>query len=237
MPSDDEIAARPAGAPELIIFDCDGVLIDSEPIVNRAHATVLAACGIPLGEADLLARFCGMSDRDMLAIIEREHGAVPADYAARVAALVDHEYRHTLRPMPGLIDILPALPMPVCVASSSVPAQIRLGLESTGLLPFFGDRLFSAAMVSRGKPAPDLFLYAAERIGAEPRACLVIEDSLPGVAAGVAAGMTVIGFTGGGHCQPGHAERLGAQGAAMVIAEMAQLPAAIAAVQETLSRA
>jgi HAD superfamily hydrolase (TIGR01509 family) len=213
---------------ELVIFDCDGVLIDSEPIVNRAHAETLAACGLPYREDELLDRFCGTSDKDMLAAIEAEQGrALPADYAALVAAIVEQEYRSSLKPIDGVAAVLAMLSTPVCVASSSVPAKIRLGLEATGLLGYFEPHLFSAAAVSRGKPAPDLFLYAAGRMGVAPRHCAVVEDSLPGVAAAVAADMTCIGFTGGGHCRPGHAARLAAQGASRVIERMADLPATL----------
>ncbi|HZU89792.1 MAG TPA: HAD-IA family hydrolase, partial [Stellaceae bacterium] len=119
------------------------------------------------------------------------------------------------------------LTLPVCVASSSLPAQLRLGLEVAGLLEFFEPHLFSATMVAHGKPAPDLFLYAAARMGAAPRHCLVVEDSLAGVTAARAAGMTALGFCGGSHCRPGHGERLLAGGAAHVIRDMRDLPAAI----------
>ncbi|MBV9828664.1 MAG: HAD family hydrolase [Alphaproteobacteria bacterium] len=211
----------------LVIFDCDGVLIDSEPIVNRAHAETLNASGFTVGEVDLLARFCGMSDKDMLATLEREHHrSLPPDYRDRVAAVVAREYRISLKAMDGVAEVLAQLDLPFCVASSSVPAQIRLGLEVTGLINFFGDRLFSATMVARGKPAPDLFLYAAEQMRAAPRTCVVVEDSLPGVTAAVAAGMVAIGFTGGDHCLPGHGTRLRGVGAALVVEHMSQLPAA-----------
>lgn len=214
---------------DLVIFDCDGVLIDSEPLVNRAHADTLARCGYAITAEVLLERFCGVSDAEMLAVIERERGhPLPQDYCSRVAALIEREYRRALRPIPGIGEALRELALPVCVASSSAPAQIRLGLGIAGLLEFFDPHLFSAAMVARGKPAPDLFLHAAERMGAAPRRCLVIEDSPAGVQAARAAGMTVIGFCGGSHCRPGHGRRLLADGAARVIEDMRNLPATIA---------
>lgn len=215
---------------DLVIFDCDGVLVDSEPIINRAHAHVLAACGYPIAEADLVERFCGMSDLEMLDIIERERGgALPGSYAERVGAIIEQGFRQTLAAIPGIGDALDSLLRPVCVASSSALEQIRRKLELTGLLPRFGETaLFSAAMVRHGKPEPDLFLYAAARMGAAPARCLVVEDSPAGIEAARAAGMTSIGFCGGSHCRPGHGDRLQARGAALVIADMRELAAAVA---------
>src|SRR5437588_2767541 len=218
-----------AGAFELVIFDCDGVLVDSEPIINRAHATALTACGYPITEQALVARFCGMSDAEMLGIIEREWGrALPASYARRVGVIIDSGLRRSLAAIEGVDEVLDWLPLPVCVASSSAPEQIRLKLELTSLLARFGENLFSAAMVSRGKPAPDLFRYAAQQLATAPERCLVIEDSPAGIDAALAAGMTAIGFCGGGHCGPEYPARLQARGAALVVAEMRELMAAMA---------
>ncbi len=214
---------------ELIIFDCDGVLVDSEPIINRAHAQVLTACGYSITEEALIERFCGMSDPDMLQIIEREHGrALPASYSERVAELIESGFSQSLVSIEGVTELLHQLQLPVCVASSSGPAQIRRKLELTGLLTYFGDNLFSATMVARGKPAPDLFLYAAEQLSAAPARCLVIEDSPAGIDAAIAAGMTAIGFSGGSHCGPEHAARLQTRGAKLVTANMRELAAALA---------
>jgi beta-phosphoglucomutase-like phosphatase (HAD superfamily) len=147
---------------ELVIFDCDGVLVDSEPIINQAHAHVLTACGYPITEKALVERFCGMSDPEMLEIIEREWGcALPASYAERVGLMVEAGFRQSLAPIEGVTEALDSLALPICVASSSSLAQIRQKLKITGLLGRFGEHLFSATMVARGKPAPDLFLYAA----------------------------------------------------------------------------
>ena len=214
---------------ELIIFDCDGVLVDSEPIINRAHAQVLTACGYSITEEALIERFCGMSDAEMLDIIEREWGrALPTSYAARVGEMIESGFRQSLAPIDGVIELLDGLRLPRCVASSSVREQIRRKLELTGLLTCFGDNLFSATMVARGKPAPDLFLYVAERLRAAPTRCLVIEDSPAGIDAAIAAGMTAIGFSGGSHCGPAHAARLQAHGAKLVIANMRELAAVMA---------
>ena len=214
---------------ELIIFDCDGVLVDSEPIINQAHAHVLTACGYPMTEHDLVERFCGMSDREMLEIIEREWGrALPTSYAERVGLMIEARFRQSLAPIEGVAEALDALTLPICVASSSTPEQIRQKLKITGLLGRFGEHLFSATMVACGKPAPDLFLHAARRLTTAPDRCLVIEDSPAGIDAALAAGMTAIGFSGGSHCGPEHGTRLQARGAALVIANMHELPTAMA---------
>ncbi|MBV8132910.1 MAG: HAD family hydrolase [Alphaproteobacteria bacterium] len=209
---------------KLVIFDCDGVLVDSEPIINQAHAHVLTACGYPITERDLVERFCGMSDPEMLGIIEHQWGrALPAFYAERVGLMIEAGFHQSLAAIDGVAEVLDAMPVPVCVASSSSPEQIRHKLELTGLLRRFGENLFSAAMVARGKPAPDLFLYAARHLRTAPDRCLVVEDSPAGIDAAVAAGMTAIGFSGGSHCGPEHGARLQARGAALVISDMHEL--------------
>ena len=214
---------------ELIIFDCDGVLVDSDPIINRAHAHVLTACGYPISEQNLVERFCGMSDPEMLEIIAREWGrTLPASYAERVGLMVEAGFRQSLAPIEGVAEALDSLTSPVCVASSSSLEQIRQKLTITGLLRRFGEHLFSAAMVACGKPAPDLFLYAAQNLMTAPDRCLVIEDSPAGIDAALAAGMTAIGFSGGSHCGPEHGTRLRARGAMLVIDDMHELATAIA---------
>jgi HAD superfamily hydrolase (TIGR01509 family) len=214
---------------KLVIFDCDGVLVDSEPIINRAHAEVLTACGYLITEEVLVERFCGMSDPEMLAIIEREWGrTLPASYAERVGLMIEAGFRQSLAPIKGVAEALDSLSLPICVASSSSVAQIRQKLEITGLLERFGERLFSTTMVARGKPAPDLFLYAAQHLITAPDRCLVIEDSPAGIDAALAAGMTAIGFSGGSHCGPEHGVRLQRHGAALVMDDMLELATAMA---------
>ena len=214
---------------KLVIFDCDGVLVDSEPIINRAHAEVLTACGYPITEKVLVERFCGMSDREMLDIIEREWGcALPVSHAERVGLMIEAGFRQSLAPIEGVAEALDSLTLPICVASSSSLEQIRQKLEITGLLERFGERLFSATMVARGKPAPDLFLYAAQHLATVPDRCLVIEDSPAGIDAALAAGMTAIGFAGGSHCGPEHGVRLQRHGAALVMDDMLELATAMA---------
>jgi HAD superfamily hydrolase (TIGR01509 family) len=210
---------------DLIIFDCDGVLVDSEVLSGRAVAQALAAIGHPVSPESLAERFLGMSNKDMYAALERERGvALPADFDAQVNRLAGALFERELRQMHGLESALAALAGPRCVASSSTPAMLARKLAWTGLAPWFGGALFSTAEVARGKPAPDIFLHAAERMGAAPAHALVIEDSPLGIAAAKAAGMIAFGFTGGSHCRAGHGERLAAAGADLVFAEMRELP-------------
>src|SRR6202048_1017160 len=218
-----------AGRFKLVIFDCDGVLVDSEPIINRAHAEVLTACGYPISEQNLVERFCGMSDREMLEIIEREWGrALPTSYAEHVGLMIEAEFRQSLAPIEGVAEVVDSLTLPICVASSSSLEQIRQKLEITGLLGRFDEHLFSATMVARGKPAPDLFLYAAQHLMTAPDRCLVIEDSLAGIDAALAACRAAIGFAGGSHCGPEHGVRLQRHGAALVMDHMLELATTIA---------
>jgi len=211
---------------ELVIFDCDGVLIDSEPIVNRVHAEALSRLGYPLTAEECTRRFAGMPDRAMYDIIETERGvALPSDYDAETKARIAAAYRTELRAIPEVEQALSGLSgRLMCVASSSLPDKMRLGLELVGLYERFAPHLFSASMVARGKPAPDLFLYAAERMTIRPERCVVVEDSVAGVTAARAAAMTVLGFTGGGHCGPDDAARLLEAGARVVFERMALLP-------------
>jgi len=213
---------------ELVIFDCDGVLVDSEPIINQSHANVLTACGYPITEQDLVKRFCGISDAEMLGVIEREWGrALPASYAKRVGLIIEAGFDQSLAAIAGIDEVLDLLATPVCVASHSSPDQIRHKLQLTGLLPRLGENLFSAAMVARGKPAPDLFLYAAQRLTTAPECCLVVEDSPAGIEAALDAGMTAIGFCGESHCGAEHPAHLQARATALVIADMHELAAAL----------
>src|SRR5215470_1742671 len=218
---------------ELVIFDCDGVLVDSEPIINQAHASVLTACGYSITEQGLVERFCAMSDREMLEIVEREWGRpLPASYSERVELMIEVEFHQSLAAIEGVAEVLDALTLPICVASSSTLEQIRRKLELTRLLQHFDENLFSATIVARGKPAPDLFLYAAQQLAVAADRCLVIEDSPAGIEAARGAGMAAIGFSGGSHCGLGHGARLMKHGAALVIDHMRQLPTAL----EKLSR-
>jgi len=213
---------------DLVIFDCDGVLIDSEIVACAVEARLLTEIGYPLTTEEVAHRFAGISARDTHAAIERDWGRpLPDGFAARKRAMIHDACKRELRAIPGAADLVARLATPCCVASSSSPAWLTYALGLTGLYDRFAPNIFSAAMAERGKPAPDLFLHAAERMGAAPGHCLVIEDSVPGVTAGVAAGMTVFGFTGSSHCEPDHGERLIRAGASKIFAEMSALGAAL----------
>jgi HAD superfamily hydrolase (TIGR01509 family) len=214
-----------ARADALVIFDCDGVLVDSEVVAARVLARELAAIGIPRTAEECIVRYTGISMPSMVACIEAELGRrLPADFAERVRAADAAAFTAELRAVPGVREVLARLVHPKCVASSGRLSKMLLTLTLTGLMPFFEPRhLFSAEMVAHGKPAPDLFLLASERMGTTPEHCIVIEDSQAGVTAAIAAGMRVLGFAGGSHCTPGSETMLRVAGAPQVFAEMAQL--------------
>ena len=187
-------------APALVIFDCDGVLVDSEPIAMRLLVETIAGAGITLDPDAAQGLLLGKSLASMRALLARDFGLVLSDAAlAEMRRGLYAAFRAELAPIPGIAATLDALPCTFCVASSSQPERIELSLTVTGLWPRFQGRAFSATMVSRGKPAPDLFLYAANTLGYAPTACLVVEDSPAGITAAKAAGMRVVAFTGGSH--------------------------------------
>jgi HAD superfamily hydrolase (TIGR01509 family) len=219
---------------DLIIFDCDGVLVDSEVISCRAHAETLTRHGYPITPEEVLARFLGVSDREARLTIEAELGhALPGDFESRVKQATLQFYAGDLKAIAYVGEAMAAIGLPQCVASSGTPEKIRHGLTCAGLHDLLTPHIFSATQVKRGKPAPDLFLFAAERMGAAPGRCLVIEDSIPGVTAAVAAGMTVLGFHGGSHCRPGYGDTLRAAGAAATFDDMRELPGLIGRVGAT----
>ncbi len=193
--------------PELVIFDCDGVLVDSEPLSLQVWVETLGRAGHAIDVATANDLFLGRSMATNRQAVADAYGwrMVEADIE-RLRRDADDLFRRELRAIAGMDAVLDALDLPVCVASSGEPARIRLSLETTGLAKHFGPHVFSAVEVRHGKPAPDLFLHAAERMGTAPAACLVIEDSQAGIVAAKAAGMRVFAFTGGGHAQ-GEAHR------------------------------
>jgi HAD superfamily hydrolase (TIGR01509 family) len=213
---------------DLVIFDCDGVLVDSESLSCVVHADVLTAHGYPISPEQVHARFLGRSAREARAEIESELGrALPDAYIAQLKATIDQVFGDELQQIPHVAETLARLALRVCVASSGTPTRIRSSLTTTGLLAHFDPNLFSALQVDRGKPAPDLFLFAAAQMNTTPSRCLVIEDSVPGVTAAVAAGMTVFGFHGGSHCHAATVAGLQAAGAHAVFDDMRQLPGMI----------
>ena len=182
----------------LVIFDCDGVLIDSERLAVAVEVRAIGELGWQLSEADVIERFVGRSEENMLSEIAAHIGRpLPPDWTSQLAASYRDAFESSLTPVEGVIDALDEIALPTCVASSSSHEKLRHSLGLTGLYERFVGRIFSADEVAKGKPAPDLFLHAARRMGAAPRDCVVVEDSRHGVEAGRAAGMRVLAFAGG----------------------------------------
>jgi HAD superfamily hydrolase (TIGR01509 family) len=212
------------GSVDLVIFDCDGVLVDSEAISCRAHAETLTRHGYPITADQVLIRFLGVSDREARMTVEAELGrSLSDDFEAQMKQAALQRYADDLQSIPYVDEVIAAIALPKCVASSGTPEKIRHGLDCAKLYDLLAPHIFSATQVRRGKPAPDLFLFAAEQMGVAPARCLVIEDSVPGVTGARAAGMTVLGFHGGSHCQMGHADLLREAGAAATFDDMRQL--------------
>jgi HAD superfamily hydrolase (TIGR01509 family) len=212
----------------LLIYDCDGVLVDSEPLANAILAELMTALGHPMTAADSVRVFAGRSVKDVLARAEQILGRpIPDDLGEQAAQRLLARLRRDLKAVAGAAEAVASLPYRRCVASSSPPERLRLSLEVTGLAPLFGDHVYSATQVQHGKPAPDLFLFAARQVGESPSHAIVIEDSALGIAAARAAGMVAIGFVGGGHATEDLAARLAAAGADLVISAMTELAAAV----------
>jgi HAD superfamily hydrolase (TIGR01509 family) len=183
---------------ELVIFDCDGVLVDSEPISIRIDVEMFAEVGMTVSEQEVIERFVGRSPELLAHAVQQHLGHPPPDgWEERGERRLRRAFEAELQPVPGICEALERITLPVCVASSSPPERLRFKLELTGLYERFAGRIFSATEVANGKPAPDLFLHAARQMGVDPAECVVVEDSRYGVLAGRAAGMDVLGYAGG----------------------------------------
>lgn len=194
----------------LVIFDCDGVLVDSEPVSVRVLVDALRRKGVDMDEGEAYRRFLGRSLATVTSTMRDEFG-VEADgsFLEDMRHDLYARFRAELRAVPGVAATLDALQVPRCVASSSQPERIRLSLTIAGLIDKVEPNIFSAAMVARGKPAPDLFLHAASQMGSDPASCIVVEDSPAGIEAAQRAGMTVFAFVGGSHAAaPGYRDRI-----------------------------
>jgi len=204
---------------ELVIFDCDGVLVDSDRIALRIQAERISALGLPTSYEDCVNDFLGLGVPETLRILtERLGGPLPNGWEEELDAAVRAAFREELRPVRGVERALAAIDLPTCIASSGSQDKMRLTLGLTGLADRFAGRVFSADEVERGKPAPDLFLHAAARMGAAPERCVVVEDSPFGVAGARAAGMEALGYAA-----EGDGEALAAAGAT-VFTSMEELP-------------
>lgn len=189
---------------DLVIFDCDGVLVDSEPIANRVLAALLAREGLRLSASEVMRRFVGRTKAGCIELAEEMLGRpLPSSFGVDWDAALFAALKSELKPVDGILALLAELDLPSCVATNSSAERLRVALETTGLSEYFAGRAFSAASVARPKPAPDLFLHAARMLGAEPSRCAVIEDTPTGVRAARAAGMSVFGFAAGAHADAG----------------------------------
>lgn len=221
--------------PNLVIFDCDGVLVDSEILAARVEAEVLTAAGFEISAEELAETYAGLTFKDILMRVE-EISNIPFQISLldRAEELVDRRLRAEVRAIEGVHEAVAAVPVPFCICSNSRSERIDFMLEKVRLLPLFSGRIFSAMETPTGKPkpAPDVFLHAARTLGADPSRCFVIEDSVHGVAGAQAAGMRVIGFTGASHSYPGHADALTEAGAETVIRRWPELKSVLAALSD-----
>lgn len=212
-----------------ILYDCDGTLIDSEHIAGSVCAEALTALGYPITMRTFNARFNGVPAAKTWEILRAELPfELPEGFNARVDAEIHRRHDTELEVIPGVVEAIHAIEGKRAVASSTGLVRLRKNLEFTGLAPLFGDHIYSASQVARGKPAPDVFLYAASQLGVDPAHALVIEDSVAGVTAAIRAGMRVIGFAGTNHGAEDLADRLAKAGALAVIERMVELPRLVA---------
>jgi len=216
----------------VIIFDCNGVLVDSEPIATAVLAQELQRAGIQVTPQIIARYFTGRRPTDVFAEVEDATGmTLPSNFASNVFYATMSRLRAELRATPHVAYALSWLRGPKCVASSSPPERIKLSLDVTDLRRYFGTNVFSANDVTAGKPKPDLFLHVAASAGIDPADCIVVEDSPAGVSAAVAAGMTAIGYVGGTHAAPNLGSELSKSGARAVIHDMRALKGTVVALR------
>jgi HAD superfamily hydrolase (TIGR01509 family) len=225
--------ASPRQSIRAVIFDCDGVLVDSELLGLQVEHRALAEVGLTYEFGEFERRFLGLPSQDHLRALDadafqRTGRHLPADFAKRVSENMSKSFAQRLQPVKGAAQFVNALTVPKAVASSSMTRSLEWKLVLTGLREAFGEHVYSTERVTRGKPAPDLFLLAARGIGASAEMTLVLEDSANGIRGAKAAGMIAAGFTGGGHCGPGHKEMLVSAGADMVFPSFSALAAFLA---------
>jgi len=217
---------------DAVIFDCDGVLIDSETIAHDVELEAMKRLGLLFDSNAYKARFQGLAVRDWSAALDDDHRTqtgrpLPQGFIEEISAEITRRVLGDIRPIAGAVDAARAFHGLKAVASSSPKVELHGKIRGLGLWDDFDGHVYSGDDVARGKPAPDLFLLSAERLGVQPARCIVIEDSVNGVKAGVAAGMTVWGFVGGPHCLPDQSERLHGAGAGRVLSQMSDVASAL----------
>lgn len=214
--------------PELIIFDCDGVLVDSELIANRILAEHLTSHGYPITARECRAKFIGSSLLKIIEHVGTEGVELPTDFSSSLRIRDAAAFKDELQPIKGIKQALARLPHQKCVASSGSPEKIKTNLEITGLVDDFALHLYSGNNVANPKPAPDLFLHVAGEFDVSPLQCLVIEDSKFGVRAAKAANMVVFGYVGGSHCHRDYIDHLSDEEPDHIFSEMDTLPDLVA---------
>ena len=215
---------------ELVLFDCDGTIMDSELIAAECEVEALSEYGVKMSAKEFSARFAGTSSFVVKEVMEAELGrTLPDDHISKVKAKMREKLWREVKPMPGIQELLDQLDQPRCVCSNADMEKLKIELTRGELWDRFRPYVFSAYEIEskKRKPEPDLFLHAAAEFDIAPQNCVVIEDSISGVKAGVAANMRVIGFTGGSHTHPGHADELTDAGAETVVRRLADIPAII----------
>jgi HAD superfamily hydrolase (TIGR01509 family) len=219
----------------LIMFDCDGVLIDSEIIAARVESERLTELGYEISAEEIAERFAGLTLVRMMELLREETGMnFPEDFVEKTDAEIERRLSSDVQAIAGAAEMLDKLDLPRCICSNSMGMRLEMCLRKVGLWDRFRPYVFSALEVGtkRGKPAPDVYLYGAEQFGAPPRETVVIEDSVHGVAAAAAAGCRVVGFVGGKHTYPGHGDALTEAGAETIIKRLSEFPAVVAAFAE-----
>lgn len=220
---------------DLILFDCDGVLVDSEIIAAKVESQLLTEAGYPISVEEMGERFAGMTWKNILLTIEKEADIpLSASLLDKSEKLLDARLERDVKIIDGVKFALARLTTQRCICSNSSSARLDMMLTKVGLKPYFAPHIYSAKDLGpdRVKPKPDIFLHGAQQFGVDPSRCLVVEDSTHGVQAARAAGMRVVGFTGASHTYPSHADRLTDAGAETVISRMQDLPAVVAALGE-----
>jgi HAD superfamily hydrolase (TIGR01509 family) len=216
----------------LIVFDCDGVIVDSEIIAGAVDAELLSEFGYEISLAEVNHRFAGLTSREIAAIVEGETGRLlPDEFFERARTEIDHRLAAEVKAIPGVNEVLDRLDGPRCLCSNSSSERIQIALKKTLLYDRFTPYIFSAVEVGtrEPKPSPNVYRYAMGEFRAAARDTVVIEDSVPGVQAARAAGARVVGFTGGGHTWPGHADALTEAGAETVIRRLSEFPRVVGA--------
>lgn len=217
---------------ELIIYDCDGVLVDSEIIAAQVESKLLSDAGYPISPEEMAEKFAGLTWKEILFLIERE-ADIPLQAALidQSESILDKRLARDVLPIEGVARAVAKIGGTRCICSNSSRKRLDMMLKRTGLAPLFGENIYSARDLGedRAKPKPDVFLHAAEAFGASAGNTVVIEDSVHGIHGARAAGMRVIGFTGASHSFPGHADKLTEAGAETVVRRMADLPATVEA--------